>query len=134
MAARRDRKARQRPETILKALLAVNLLCALAACSTMNPVEMSPEEVQMKITSDDILPPGKRTKIVTSDGKIWNVRVARIDADAGAIETDSGNIRIAQIVAVETRDLSIGKTALLAAGSYAVLGLIAMAVAPVFLL
>lgn len=116
------------------AILANVLLFATTACSTMNPVEMSPEEVQMKILSENILEPGKHAKIVTIDGRIHDIRVDSIDGESGTIETDSGDIPVIDIVAVETRDFSMGKTALLAAGSYAVLGLIAIAIGPALLL
>lgn len=119
-----------------------NKLCALffcllltaSACTTMNPVEMSPEAVQQRIVSENILVPGKRAKIVTQDGQIHKIRVNRIDKELRLIEAEGGTIDITNIVAVETRDFSFGKTALLAAGSYTVLLLLALAVAPVFIL
>jgi len=110
------------------------LLFTASACTTMNPVEMSPEAVQQKIVSENILVPGKRAKIVTQDGQIHKIRVNRIDKELRLIEAEEETINITDIVAVETRDFSIGKTALLAAGSYTVLVLLALAAAPVFIL
>ena len=104
-------------------VLVLAMLFMATACTSMNPIEMTPEAVQQKIVSENILQPGKRAKIVTS-----------VDAGSGVIETDGEPVRIDDIVAVETRDFSIGKTALLAAGSYTVLALIAVAIAPVLLL
>lgn len=117
-----------------QAILICAALLATTACTTMNPIEMPPEAVQQKIVSEDILQPGKRAKIVTRDGQIQTITVKRVDAESGVIESDKEPIQIADIIAVETRDFSIGKTALLAAGSYTILGLIAMAIAPVLLL
>ncbi len=117
-----------------KCILVGAMLIAATACTSMHPIEMSPAEVQRKIASENVLQPGKRAKIVTSDGQIQKIRVKRVESDSGLIETDRERIQIADIVAVETRDFSIGKTALLAVGSYSVLALIALAVAPVFLL
>ena len=115
-------------------VLVLAMLFMATACTSMNPIEMTPEAVQQKIVSENILQPGKRAKIVTSDGQNRKVRVKRVDAGSGVIETDGEPVRIDDIVAVETRDFSIGKTALLAAGSYTVLALIAVAIAPVLLL
>jgi predicted small lipoprotein YifL len=117
-----------------QSILVFAMLFAATACTTMNPIEMPPEAVQQKIVFEDILQPGKQAKIVTSDGRIQTVRVMRVEAASGVIVTDGEPIQIADIVAVETRDFSIGKTALLAAGSYTALALLALAVAPVFIL
>lgn len=119
---------------IYRSALLLTLVCAVSACTTLTPVEMSPEALQQKIVTDDILLPGKRAKVVTSDGRIQKIRVRRVDATAGLIETDKEAVRIDDIVAVETRDFSMGKTALLAAGSYTILGLIALAIGPALLL
>jgi hypothetical protein len=100
----------------------------------MHPIEMSPEAVQEKIVSENILPPGKSAKIVTSDGRVHKIKVRRVDAESGVIEIPNGSLEISDIVAVETKEFSIGKTALLAAGSYVALGLIALAAAPALLL
>jgi hypothetical protein len=100
----------------------------------MHPIEMPAEELQQKIVSENILQPGKRAKIVTSDGQVQKIKVSRVDTENGVIETNEDPIQIADIVAVETRDFSMGKTALLTAGSYTILVLVAAAVAPVLIL
>jgi predicted small lipoprotein YifL len=110
------------------------LLLAATACTSLKPIELPPEDLQQKIVSENILQPGKRAKIVTTDEKIHKVKVRRVDAESGIIETDGDPVQIVDIVAVETKEFSMGKTALLAAGTYTVLALIAIAVAPVFLL
>ena len=110
------------------------LVVTLTGCTTLNPVEMPPEDVQQMIVSGDILQPGTQAKIVTQDGRIRTINVERIDRELGIIETDEEPLEIAEIVAVETRDFSVGKTALLAVGSYSFLALLAMAIAPVFIL
>lgn len=119
---------------IIRIVVLLALLCTVAACTTLKPIEMSPEVLQQKIVSDNILQSGKRAKVVTSDGRIQKIRVKRVDAEAGVVETDKEDVQIDDIVAIETRDFSMGKTALLAAGSYTVLGLIALAVGPALLL
>ena len=110
------------------------LLFAASACTTLQPIEMAPDELQQKIATDNILPPGKQAKLVTNDGKTRKVTIRHVDTDSGVIATDGEPVLIADVIAVETKDFSIGKTALLAAGTYSVLALIALAAAPVFIL
>jgi len=115
-------------------LVCAVLLTTTTACTTLNPIEMPAEELQQKIVSENILEPGKRAKIVTSDGQVQKIKVTRVDTESGVIVTDNAPITITDIVAVETQDFSMGKTALLAAGSYSILVLIALAAAPVLIL
>lgn len=119
---------------IYRSVFILALLLATVACTTLQPIEMEPEVLQQKIASENILQPGKRAKIVTADGKIHKVRIRNVNAESGSIETDAEPVQIADIVAVETRDFSLGKTALLATGTYVILGLIAIAVGPALLL
>lgn len=117
-----------------RSVLILALLLATTACTTLVPIEMEPEVLQQKIASENVLQPGKRAKIVTTDGKIHKVRIRNVNADSGTIETDAEPVQIADIVAVETRDFSMGKTALLATSTYMVLALIAIAAGPALLL
>lgn len=118
----------------IRSLLIIGSLLALSACTTLQPIEMEPATLQEKIVSEDILQPGKRAKIVTSDGRMHRVRIRRVDGDAGTIVTHGDPVQIADVIAVETREFSLGRTALLAAGSYTVLALIAIAIAPALIL
>lgn len=113
-------------------LLALTL--GTSACTTLTPVEMPPEQVQQKILHEDILVPGKRAKIVTADGRVRSVTVLGVSADQGIIETKEEPVVVADIVALETREFSIGKTTLLAAGAYTYLALLAVALGPALVL
>lgn len=123
----------RRPRWVASWLL-TGVLLSLAACSSMQPVEMSPESVQERILSDDILSPGDRARIVTADGRRHKVIVRAVDKERGIIETSKDPVIVADIVALETREFSMGKTALLAVGSYGALALIAVALSPALLL
>jgi len=115
-------------------VLVLASLLAATACTTLKPIELEPEVLQRKIASENVLQSGKRAKIVTTDGRIHKVRIRNVNADSGTIETDAEPVQIAEIVAVETRDFSMGKTALLATSSYMILALIAIAMGPALLL
>ena len=113
-------------------LLAISLW--LSACTTLEPVEMPAADVQRMILSGEVPLVGESIKVVTSDGKSHQYRVIEVDDEERVIRGKSVTVPIDEVVAIETREFSIGKTALLAGSSYVILALIAIAVGPVFLL
>lgn len=110
------------------------LILCLSACSTLTPVEMPATEVQGMILSGEIPLQGESIKVVTSDGKSQKFRVAEVDAEARLIRGRNVTVPIDDVVAIETAEFSIGKTALLAGGSYVFLALLAIAIAPALIL
>jgi predicted membrane GTPase involved in stress response len=115
-------------------LIAASLIALCPACSNMEPVEATPEQVQHMIVAENILPPGEAVRVVTSDGKIHKFRVTEVDAENGLIRGEKTELDIDDVVAVETKEFSMGKTALLAGGTYLALALLAIAIGPVLLL
>ncbi len=116
------------------AILILALTGSLCACSSLKPVELPPESLQQMILDQDILQPGEKIKLVTAEGKRYEFRVARVDTERKVIIGDGQSIPVADVVAVETKEFSFGKTALLAAGSYGALLIIAVALAPALIL
>jgi hypothetical protein len=119
-----------------RARLAVFLATsAIAACSTVKPVEAPPEELQRLITSENLLAPGDRVQLVTTDGSRHEFRVTSVNVDEGLIRGEDEAVPIADVIAAQTRKIAIGKTTALAAGLYFGIGvIIALALAPVILL
>jgi hypothetical protein len=116
----------------LAALLAAS---AIAACSTVKPVEAPPEELRRLITSENLLAPGDRVQLVTTDGSRHEFRVTSVNIDEGLIRGEQEAVPIADVIALQTRKIAIGKTAALAAGLYVGVGvIIAITLAPVILL
>lgn len=95
---------------------------------------MPAADVQQMILSGEVPLVGESIKVVTSDGKTHQYRVIEVDNEERLIRGKSVTVPIDEVVAIETREFSIGKTALLAGSSYVILALIAIAVGPVFLL
>ena len=117
--------------------LAVLLAGAMAvqACSTLEPTEASPQELQRLILSEGILAPGQRVRLVTADELEHEFRITSIDIEQGIVYGEDEAIPVDGIVAVETRKISAGRTALLTGGIvYGVGVIIAIAVAPALLL
>lgn len=107
---------------------------ASPACTTLEPVEMPAADVQRMILTEEIPLEGESIRVVTSDGKTHKYRVIAVDMDERLIQGRKDAVSIDDVVAIETREFSVGKTALLAGGSYLVIALIVAAVGPALLL
>ena len=118
--------------------LAFSLLTCLlvsSACTTLQPTEASPEELQRLILSEGLLEPGQRVRLVTADETVHQFRIDEISCERGVVIGNDETVPIAEIVAVDTREASVGRTALLAGGlAYGTLFVIAVALAPAALL
>jgi hypothetical protein len=68
------------------------------------------------ITQENLFEPGDRVKLVTADGSVHAFRVTQIDVDDGLVIGKEESVPIADIIAVETREVSVGKTAALSGG------------------
>ena len=103
----------------MKIVMIVVMIFVLGGCTSMQPVEMQPVQLQKELVAGDIVDIGETVKLVTADGKEHKFKVASIGNDH--ISGKNEDILIKDIVAVETREFSAGKTAVLAAGSAAAL-------------
>ena len=107
----------------MKLISAVVVVLILSGCSTMTPVEMSPDQLHDQIFAGDVLSVGEKVKIVTVDGKTHKFKVSSI-TDVSIIGDDI-EVPIADIIAVETKEFSGGKTAVLAGSTLLIYVLIA---------
>lgn len=111
----------------MKLISAIIVILLASGCSTLTPVEMSPEQLHERISLGEIIQVGDSVRIVTTDGENHKFKVSAVTAEH--IAGKDIEISIADILAVETREFSGGKTAALAVGSAALLYAIAAAVA-----
>lgn len=117
----------------ITALLAA--LACTAACTTMTPTELPADAVHEQILSGAILSKGETVKLVTSDGRTHKFRVKAIDTEKQLIVGSKETVAVGDVVALETKNFSVGKTALLAVGTYTTLYIIAAAIVfPAFVL
>ena len=114
-------------------ILAIVVLLS-CACTTLQPTAASPEELQHMITQENLLEPGDRVRLVTADGAVNKFRVREIDLENGMVVGPKESVPIQDIVAVETREVSIGKTAALAGGVAAIWAILLILAAPAFVL
>lgn len=83
----------------------------LSGCTGMQPVELSPAEVQQHIRSGELLRTDDFAKLVMSNGDILTFRIVTIDIDKDAVTGDEDSVQIGEIVAVETREFHPTRTA-----------------------
>jgi len=88
------------------------------ACTTFQPTEASPDQIQRLILSGELLEPGDRVKLVTTDEsvRVHDFRIVEVDLDVGVVIGRDDVVRIPEIVALETRKLSWLRTGLLIGG------------------
>jgi hypothetical protein len=116
----------------MKLIATITAILFVGGCTTLKPVEMSPELLQQHISEGEVFEVGDYAKIVTTDGVIHKFKVTGVSADE--ILGKGVEVPISDIVAVETREFSGGKTTALAVGSAAILYIIAASVAAASLL
>ena len=93
------------------AALTLVVSLVIQGCTTVRPVEMTPEVLQQKIESTKLIEVGDSVEIVTADGQKYKFDVTKVDKEQ-VIGKDVA-IPIKDIVALHTREFSGGKTALL---------------------
>jgi hypothetical protein len=95
---------------------------------------MPAADVQRMILSGDLALMGESIKVVTADGKSHQYRVTEVDTEKRLIRGKTMAVPVDEVVAIETKKISIGKTALLAGSSYLLIAMIIVAATPVFVL
>jgi hypothetical protein len=106
------------------------LIIAVTGCQTMRPIEARPPALQECIRSGDLLKPGDRVWIVTSDEKAHLFVVTKVEA--GLIVGPKESVPIDEVVYLEKRqfgtvkvpisfsfDWEVGIAALIAVAAYA---------------
>lgn len=105
------------------------------ACTTLSPKEATPEELQRQPLSGELLKPGDRVRLVKSDESVYEFRVEAIDLEQGVVVGGDKRVPIAELVALETRKVSVGKTVLLVGGvGYSIAAIVLIALAPALIL
>ena len=120
----------------MKNFAIILMLLIFSGCTSLKPIDLPPEQLQERITAEEIIKVGQSVKIGTSDGKTHEFEVTEIRD--GHILGEGVDIPVNDIVALETREFSDGKTFGLVAGSiggvYVVIGILMILAAPAMLL
>jgi hypothetical protein len=111
----------------MKRFIVLAALISFAGCTTLRPIEGTPNELQSRIGFGGLLRNGDRVSIVTTDAKTHKFRVRAISE--GIVQGRQDRIPVDQIVSVQKREFSRAKTFLLVACGVAFTGLIIYAAA-----
>ncbi len=113
---------------IISIVVAINFI----GCTTLQPIEAEPNELQYKIRHENIVNINDRVKVFTEDGKEYQFQVTAIDEKD--IRGEDASVPINSIVAVESQEISIGKTSLLVGAGIGIYALIVILIAPALIL
>ena len=85
----------------MKFFTTLALIIAVAGCTTMQPIDGSPTELQHFINSGELLKPGDRVRIVTADQKTHRFAITKVEA--GLIVGSNESVPVDQVMCVEKR-------------------------------
>ena len=95
-------------------LVAALVAASLYGCVSVEKVQQPPATLQENIRSGELVRPGDRIAVVTASQGERIMVVTEVDQDS--IRGDGVEVSINEVVALETREVSAGKTALAAVG------------------
>jgi len=99
------------------------IILMVTGCTTLKPVELSPDQLQDRLPAGEIIQVGDSVVLTTADGNQHKFKVTSITNNY--VAGKNVEVSIADIVAVGKRETSTVKTLLLVGGS--VLALLAKA-------
>ena len=116
-------------------LLSMLLAISNVACTTLEPVDVPADELQQQLRAGALVAAGDRVRFVTADETVHKFRITEISLEQDMVLGRKAAVPIEEIVALETREVSVGRTALLTGGvGIGVAALIAIAIAPAVIL
>jgi hypothetical protein len=116
-----------RKHSIFRNIISILVIMHLIGCTTLHPIEIGPDELHYKIRHDNIVNIHDWVRVITEDEKEYRFQVTEINEKVIRGDDIVNNVVVSvpidSIVALETQEISIGKTSLLV-GSYFLIGLI----------
>ena len=97
----------------------------LSACTSLQHIEMSPQELQTAIISKDLIKVGETVRLKTTDGKIHEFKVTQVSSTH--LLGKSKNIAIADIASLDKKNISGSRKGLII-GSIAVMAVFVIVV------
>ncbi len=117
------------------AFLLLPLILSNAACTTLEPVDVPADELRQQLRAGSLVNSGDRVRLVTADETVHKFKITEINLEQDKVLGRNAEVPIEEIVALETRELSVGRTSLLTGGvGIGVAALIAIAIAPAIIL
>ena len=98
-----------------KFVLVSLVIVLVSGCSTTKHVDLMPEQLQHKISAGEVISIGDRVKIANRNNEVHEFKVTAI-TDQKILGEDI-EIPINEVVGIETKGFSAGKTAAFAGGT-----------------
>ena len=101
-------------------------------CTTVKSKQLPPEALQAQIRNGSIVQTGDEVSVVTRDGEEHTFKVSAVGTDAIVGTLNGGasvTVQIEDLLALRTREISAGRTALAGVGVYLLVGGVLMVVA-----
>ena len=98
----------------MKRLIVLAAVISCTGCTTLRPIEGTATELQQRINSGELLKPGDRVVVVTTDNHTHRFAVTAIGA--GLIDGKSDSVPVDQIASLERRQFSRARTVALVCG------------------
>ena len=115
--------------------LSMLFILSNVACTTLEPVNVPADDLQQQIRAGTLVSAGDRVRLVTADETVHKFRVTEVNLGQDMVMGRKAGVPIGDIVALETREVSVGRTALLTGGvGIGLAMLIAIAIAPAVIL
>lgn len=103
-----------------------------SGCTTLQSRQIPPEALQAQIRNGTAVQAGDEVNIVTKDGNehIFKVSAVGTDAIVGTLDGGAGvTVPIDDVLALRTREVSLGRTVLAGAGVYLLVASVAFTLA-----
>jgi hypothetical protein len=125
-------------QSTFQRIISILVIMHIIGCTSLKPIEAGPHELQEKIRHGNIVNIHDWVKVYTEDGKEYQFQITEIDEKYmrgdDFVRGDEVSVPIDSIVALESQEVSIGKTSFLVGGGISIALLIAIVVAPAAIL
>jgi hypothetical protein len=99
---------------LLKRLVVTVACAAMVACYSLRSIDGSPAELREGLRAGTLVKVGDRLEIRTAAGKRYDLKVVSVGQDA--VRGESRVVPIEDIVALQHKELDVGRTVLLTVG------------------
>ena len=103
--------------SIFKIITSIMVIVHLIGCSTLHPIEASPDELHYKIRHENVVSIHDWVRVITDVKEEYRFQVTAIDNQVirgdDLVNNTEVSVPIDNIVSIETQDFNMGKTTVL---------------------
>ena len=103
--------------SILQKFISLVVIIHLIGCTTLHPIDASPDELQYKIRHENIINIHDWVRVITEEGKEYRFQITKINETViqgdDVVNNTVVSVPIDSIAGLETQDINKGRTSLL---------------------